>query len=84
MCQQYKKPVPRSTVGLLEANYFNEMVTVDLHQLGPNSWYLHLIDELSRFSNDVIIKSKSTDIINRYKNVSEILDQFVWYSKYSI
>ena len=35
---------------------------MDLHQLGPNLWYLHLSDEFSRFSNAVII-SKSTDII---------------------
>ena len=39
------------------------MIAMDLHQLGPNLWYLHLIDEFSRFSNAVIIKSKSTDII---------------------
>ena len=36
---------------------------MDLHQLGRNLWYLHLIDEFSRFSNAVIIKSKFTDII---------------------
>ena len=65
MCQQYKKPVPRSMVGFPKANYFNETVTMDLHQLGPNLWYLHLIDEFSRFSIDVIIKSKSTDIITK-------------------
>ena len=34
-----------------------------VHQLGPNLCHLHLIDELSRFSNAVIIKSRSTDII---------------------
>ena len=30
-CQQYKKPVPRPTVGLPKANYFNGIVTMDLH-----------------------------------------------------
>ena len=39
------------------------MIAMDLYQLGPNLWYLHLIDEFSRFSNAVIIKSKSADII---------------------
>ena len=38
---------------------------MDLHQLGPNLWYLHLSDEFSRFSNAVII-SKSTDIMNMF------------------
>ena len=36
---------------------------MDSHQVGPNLWYLHLINEFSKFSNSVIIKSKSTDII---------------------
>ena len=48
---------------------------MDSHQVGPNLWYLHLINEFSKFSNSVIIKSKSTDIIIK---VSETLDQFVW------
>ena len=61
-CQQYKKPFPRLTVGLFKATYFNDTVAMDLHQLGPNLWYLHLSDEFSRFSNAVMI-SKSTDII---------------------
>ena len=61
--QQYKKQAPRPTVGLPKANYFNDTLAMDLHQLGPNLWYLHLIDKFSRFSNAVIIKSKSKDII---------------------
>ena len=63
MCRQYKKPVPESTVGLPKANYFNDTVAMNLHQVGPNLWYLHLIDEFSRFCNAVTIKIKSTDII---------------------
>ena len=39
------------------------MVAMDLHQLGPDLWYLYFIDEFSRFSNAVIIKIKSKDII---------------------
>ena len=41
MCQQYKKPVPRPTIGLPKANDFNKMVVMDLHKLAPNLWYLH-------------------------------------------
>ena len=62
-CQQYKKPIPRPAVGLLKANDFNDTLAMDLHQLEQNLWYLHLIDKFSRFSNAVIIKSKSTNII---------------------
>ena len=40
MCQQYKKTVPRPMIGFPKANYFNDMVAMDLHQLGPNLWYL--------------------------------------------
>ena len=50
-------------VGLAEADDFNDTVAMDLHQLGSNIWYLDLTDEFSRFSNAVIIKSKSRDII---------------------
>ena len=74
-CKQYKKPVPRPTVGLPKVNYFNDMVAMDLHQLGPNLWYLHLSDEFPRFSNAVIIKKQT---YKYHKNVSQILDQFVW------
>ena len=28
-CQQYKKPVPRPTIGLPKANYFNDTVAMD-------------------------------------------------------
>ena len=57
-CQQYKKPVPRLTVGLTKANYFNDSVAMDLHRLGPNLWHLHLIAEFSRFNNAVILKKQ--------------------------
>ena len=50
-------------VGLAKADDFNDTVGMDLHQLGSNIWYLDLTDEFSRFSNAVIIKSKSRDII---------------------
>ena len=36
---------------------------MDLHQLGPNLWCFQLIEEFPRFSNAVIIKSISADII---------------------
>ena len=35
MCQQYKKPVHRPTFPVPKANYFSDLVVMDLHQLGP-------------------------------------------------
>ena len=55
--------MPRPAVGLPRAYDFNDTVAMDLHQLGPNLWYLHLIDEFSRFSNAAIIKSKSSNVV---------------------
>ena len=63
ICKLYKKPLPRPAVSIPKSLNFNEMVAMDLHQLGDNLWYLHFIDEFSRFSNGVVIKSKQSNII---------------------
>ena len=39
------------------------MVAMDLHQLEDNLWYLHFIDEFSRFSNGVVIERKQSNIM---------------------
>ena len=57
-CKQFKKPTPRPVVGLPKATEFNQMVSVDLHYLEPNTWHLHMTDEFSRSSNAVIIRKK--------------------------
>ena len=62
ICRLYKKPLPRPTVSIPRSLNFNKMVAIDLHQLGDNLWYLHFIDEFSRFSNGVVIKSKQSNI----------------------
>ena len=56
-CKVYKKPNPIPIVGLSRAADFNQTVAMDLHQLSVNLWYFHMIDEFTRFSNAVIIKS---------------------------
>ena len=38
------------------------MVAMDLHQLDDYLWYLHFIDEFSRFSNGIVIKRKQSNI----------------------
>ena len=38
-------------------------MAVDFHQLSDNLWYFQMIDEFTRFSNAVIIKSKATPVV---------------------
>ena len=65
VCRKYKKPVPRPIVGLSRAKDFNHFVALDLHELGPNLWYLHMIDEFTSFSNAVLIREKYPVVIIR-------------------
>ena len=58
-CQKLKRPPPKPAVGFPLATKFNETVAVDLHQLENNLWYLHIIDEFSRFSTACILKNKA-------------------------
>ena len=34
---------------------FNETISMDLHEIQSNIWYMHIIDELTRLNNAVII-----------------------------
>ena len=52
-------------MGLPKATEFNQTVSVDLHYLEPNTWYLHIIDKFSRFRNAVIIRKKD-DSMNMF------------------
>ena len=63
ICLIYKKPSHRPVVGLSKASNFNDTVAMDLYQLGENLWYFHFIDEFSRFSCAIIVKTKSSKII---------------------
>ena len=63
ICKTHKRPSPRPVVSLPRATTFNQTVAMDLHSLEKNIWYFHMIDEFTRFSNAVIIKSKHPDVI---------------------
>ena len=60
VCLINKRPPPKPVVGLPLATEFNEMVAVDLHELENGTWYLHIIDEFTRFSAGSIMKSKKS------------------------
>ena len=63
ICKKYKKASPRPVVGLPRATDFNQSVAMDLHHIDKNLWYFHMIDEFSRYSNAVIIRSKNPSVI---------------------
>ena len=63
ICLKYKIPDQKPIVGFPLAAGFNETVAMDLHELGHNVWYLHLIDEFTWLSAASIIRSKDPSII---------------------
>ena len=62
---KYKKPVPKPVVGFAWATDFNQTVEMDLKELGPSLWFLHIINEFTRLSNGAIIRSK-TAVIKKF------------------
>ena len=59
-CQKFKRAIPKPVVGFPHAWDYNESVAVDLHQLGISLWYLHIIDEFTRFSAGCITHTKQS------------------------
>ena len=62
-CIQFKRPPHKPVVGFSHASRFNEVVAMDLHEIEPNLWYLHIMDLFTRQSAASIIRSKSADVI---------------------
>ncbi|XP_064629342.1 uncharacterized protein LOC135488628 [Lineus longissimus] len=71
-CQMYRKVPPKPAVGLPLATDFNQTVAVDLHELDRNIWYLHIIDEFTRFSAGAIVKRKLPQVF-----VQEFLSHWI-------
>lgn len=63
ICQRYNKTKPKPAVGLPLASEYNETVAVDLHELDPGVWYLHVIYQFTRFSAGSIVKTKKASVI---------------------
>ena len=57
-CQRFGKPKPKPAVGLPLASEYNETVAIDLVELERGTWYLHFIDEFTRFSASSIVNAK--------------------------
>ena len=60
-CKTQKKPGRKPVSSLPRANDANQVVVMDLHQLSPGLWFLHIIDVFSRYSVAVSITSKSAE-----------------------
>ena len=58
ICLKYKKPKPRPTVAFPLAKCFNETVVLDLKEWPSSTWFLHMIDYLTRFIASFVITSK--------------------------
>ena len=61
-CITHKRRPARPAVGLPRAYDFNHQVAMDLHQLEPKLWFMHIIDEFSRYSNAIIIRHKDESV----------------------
>ena len=60
VCLKHKIPTPRPTVGFPLGNDHNQTIAVDLHELEPNLWYLHIVDEFYRFSAGCTTNTKKS------------------------
>ena len=58
ICSRYKKPAPRPIVGFNKSCNFNDNVSMDLHQLATSVWYIHFLDDFTKYSNAVVIYKK--------------------------
>ena len=63
VCARHKKTPPKPVVGMPLEEDYNHTVAVDLHELDRNVWYFHMIDEYTRFSAAIIIRSKQASVI---------------------
>ena len=59
VCQRYGKTPSRPAVSLPMATDWNETISVDLHQLEPSLWFLHIIDMFTRYSAGAVVRTKS-------------------------
>ena len=57
-CQKFRKPHPKPVPAFTKLDSFNETLSLDLHELKPNLWYLQVADEFSRFSAAPLITNK--------------------------
>ena len=63
ICFKCKTPKPKLIVGFPLVKHFNETIALDLKAWFSNTWFLHMVDHLTRFSASCVIKSKHKEVI---------------------
>ena len=58
-CQKFRKPPSKPVVAFTKSDFFNETLSLILHELKPNLLYLHVVDEFSRFRAASFVTNKS-------------------------
>ena len=58
VCRRFKQRPLKPAVGFPLASQFNETVALDLKQIDPNLYILHMVDHLSRYSSACLIYDK--------------------------
>ena len=58
----FKKPPSRPVVGLPKSSEFNDAVSVNLHYIKQDLYYLHVIDKFTGYNQTAIIKRKSESV----------------------
>ena len=53
----------KSIIGFNPANDFDQVIALDLHELGLSLWYLYIIDLFCRLNMAVVIHSKEVNVI---------------------
>ena len=61
-CIRFARGPPRPVVGLSKAKDFNEIISLDLHEINSGLYYFHMIDEFTRYSIAVIINPLVPDV----------------------
>ena len=62
-CQKYRHAKPRPIVGFPKGDRFNQVVSMDLKEIGKGSWILHLVDNATRYTAATLINSKKKEVI---------------------
>ena len=63
LCHKYTRPKMKPIVSFNPENDFNQVIALDLHELRPGLWYLHMIDLFSRLKKAVVIRNKEAGVI---------------------
>ena len=63
VCDHQNKALWNPVVSCPLVTNFNALVCMDLHQLGPNLWYLHCICAFSRLSLAINVSSKVANVV---------------------